>query len=125
VPCRRLLSRPLPSPRLGPTARWPGLQEALASPGLIAGGVFTALALSNFSSTASQYNRDDQNAGKTYAALQWVGYGLGAAGIGTANRALHARCQAKRFCGVDPDAGQGFAGASVAGTYWNDKQEMS
>ena len=85
--------------------------------GLIAGGVFTGLALSNFSSTESQYNRGDQDAGKTYAALQWVGYGLGAAGIGTAIVLFTLDAKPSGSVALTPMLGQGFAGASVAGTY--------
>jgi hypothetical protein len=85
--------------------------------GLIAGGVCTGLALSNFSSTESQYDRDAQNAGKTYAALQWVGYGLGAAGIGTAIVLFTLDAKPGGSVALTPILGQGFAGASVAGTY--------
>jgi len=85
--------------------------------GLIAGGVCTGLALSNFSSTESQYNRDDQEAGKTYAALQWVGYGLGVVGIGTAIVLFTLDAKPSGSVALTPMLGQGFAGASVAGTY--------
>jgi hypothetical protein len=85
--------------------------------GLIAGGVCTGLALSNFSSTESQYNRGDQDAGKTYAALQWFGYGLGAAGIGTAIVLFMLDAKPSDSVALTPMLGQGFAGASVAGTY--------
>jgi hypothetical protein len=85
--------------------------------GLIAGGVFTALALSNFSSTESQYDRNDQNAGKTYAALQWLGYGVGAVGIGTAIVLFTLDTKPSGSVALTPMLGQGFAGASVAGTY--------
>jgi tetratricopeptide (TPR) repeat protein len=85
--------------------------------GLAGGGVCTALALSKFSSTESQYNRSAESAGKTYAALQWVGYGVGAAGIATAILLFTLNPSASSPVALTPMLGQGFAGASVAGTY--------
>jgi hypothetical protein len=85
--------------------------------GLVAGGVCTGLALSNFSSTESKYKPSDESAGKTYAALQWVGYGVGVAGIGTAIVLFTLNAKPTSSTALIPMLGQGFAGASVAGTY--------
>jgi tetratricopeptide (TPR) repeat protein len=115
VPTAAVTTAAQPPARSYRTLAW--VAGGVGVAGLIAGGVFTALALSNFSSTASQYNRDDQNAGKTYAALQWVGYGLGAAGIGTAIVLFTLDAKPSGSVALTPMLGQGFAGASVAGTY--------
>jgi hypothetical protein len=85
--------------------------------GLVAGGVCTGLALSKFSSTEAKYKPSDESAGKTYAALQWVGYGVGAAGIGTAIVLFTLDAKPSGSVALTPMLGQGFAGASVAGTY--------
>ena len=85
--------------------------------GLVAGGVCTGLALSKFSSTEWQYNSGDESAGKTYAALQWVGYGVGVAGVGTAIVLFMLDTKPTGSVALTPMLGQGFAGASVAGTY--------
>jgi hypothetical protein len=51
---------------------------------LALGGVFTYLYQSAFSDTRAQYDPDRESAGKTYSYLQFVCYGLGAAGVTTA-----------------------------------------
>ena len=52
--------------------------------GLALGGVFTYLYQSAFSDTQKQYNPSRESSGKTYSALQFVCYGVGAAGVVTA-----------------------------------------
>ena len=48
------------------------------------GGIFTYLSQSAFSDTEKQYNPSKESTGKTYADIQGVCYGLGAAGVVTA-----------------------------------------
>ncbi len=51
---------------------------------LATGGIFTYLSQSAFSDTEKQYNPSKDSTGKTYADIQGVCYGLGAAGVVTA-----------------------------------------
>jgi hypothetical protein len=104
-----------PPARSNKTLAW--ITGGVGAAGLVAGGVFTGLALSKFSSTESQYNPSDESAGKTYAALQWVGYAVGVAGIGTAIVLFALDSKPTGSVALTPMLGQGFAGASVAGTY--------
>jgi hypothetical protein len=55
-----------------------GVAAALAGAGL------GYLANSNFNDVEREYNADKEKTGKRYNTLQFVGYGLGAAGITTA-----------------------------------------
>jgi hypothetical protein len=48
------------------------------------GGVFTYLYQQAYADTRAQYNPERESAGRTYSYLQFVGYGLGAAGVATA-----------------------------------------
>jgi len=84
---------------------------------LAAGGIFTGLAVSKFSSTESQYDPSAESAGKTYAGLQWVGYGLGVAGGATAAVLFILDARTNRSVALSPMLGEGFAGASAIGTY--------
>jgi hypothetical protein len=52
--------------------------------GLAAGGAFAYLANNAFSEVEREYNADKEKSGKTYNMLQFVGYGVGAAGLTTA-----------------------------------------
>ena len=104
-----------PPARSSNTLAW--VAGGIGVAGLVAGGVCTGLALSNFSSTEKQYKPSDESAGKTYAALQWVGYGVGLAGIGTAIVLFTLNAKPTGSTALIPMLGQGFAGASVAGTY--------
>jgi hypothetical protein len=104
-----------PPARSSNTLAW--VAGGIGVAGLVAGGVCTGLALSNFSSTEKQYKPSDDSAGKTYAALQWVGYGVGLAGIGTAIVLFTLNAKPTGSTALIPMLGQGFAGASVAGTY--------
>jgi tetratricopeptide (TPR) repeat protein len=104
-----------PPARSSNTLAW--VAGGIGVAGLVAGGVCTGLALSNFSSTESKYKPSDESAGKTYAALQWVGYGVGLAGIGTAIVLFTLNAKPTGSTALIPMLGQGVAGASVAGTY--------
>ena len=104
-----------PPARSSNTLAW--VAGGIGVAGLGAGGVCTGLALSNFSSTEKQYKPSDESAGKTYAAVQWVGYGVGLAGIGTAIVLFTLNAKPTGSTALIPMLGQGFAGASVAGTY--------
>ena len=50
---------------------------------LALGGVFTYLYRSAFDDTLARYDPERESAGKTYSYLQFVCYGLGAAGVTT------------------------------------------
>jgi tetratricopeptide (TPR) repeat protein len=63
---------------------WPWVIGGVGVAALGLGGLFTYLSQSAFSDTRAQYDPDRESAGKTYSYLQFVGYGLGAAGITTA-----------------------------------------
>lgn len=104
-----------PPARSGNALAW--VAGGIGVAGLVAGGVCTGLALSNFSSTESKYKPSDESAGKTYAALQWVGYGVGVVGIGTAIVLFMLDTKPTGSTALIPMLGQRFAGASVAGTY--------
>lgn len=115
IPVEAMIAAPPPPAPSSHALAW--VAGGVGVAGLAAGGVFTALALSRFSATESQYNPSAESAGKTYAALQWVGYGVGAAGIATAVVLFTLNGKPSGPVGLAPILGQGFAGASVAGTY--------
>lgn len=86
---------------------------------LAMGGVFTYLYRDAFADTETRYNPDRESAGKTYSYLQFVGYGLGVAGITTAIILL-----AKSDAGatgttvsLTPAVGPRLAGAELAVRY--------
>jgi hypothetical protein len=57
---------------------------AVGLAGLLAGGGFTFLANKTFNEVEREYSADKEKTGKRYNLLQFVGYGVGAAGLATA-----------------------------------------
>ena len=84
---------------------------------LAAGGVFTGLALKDFSDIEHQYDRGKESQGKTYAALQWVGYCVGGAAIVTAVILLATGRDAPKSVALVPTVGPGVAGAALSGSF--------
>ena len=84
---------------------------------LVAGGVFTYLASSNFSDVEKKYDPGKTSDGKTYATLQFVGYGVGAAAIVTAVILLATGDDSHRSVALAPAVGPGFTGAALSGTF--------
>jgi len=82
------------------------------------GGLFTYLSQSAFSDTRAQYNPDRESAGRTYSGLQFVGYGLGAAGIVTAIVMLSLeRSSTPGRVSLVPAVGPQLAGAQLHVSY--------
>jgi tetratricopeptide (TPR) repeat protein len=115
TPVQAVATETQPPPRSYSNLAWIAGGVGVAC--LVAGGIFTGLAASKFSSTESQYDANVESAGKTYQALQWVGYGLGAAGIATAVVLFTRNNQTSGTVALSPIVGQGFAGASIGGSY--------
>jgi hypothetical protein len=84
---------------------------------LVAGGVFTYLAYSNFSDVEKKYDPGKTSDGKTYATLQFVGYGVGAAAIVTAVILLVTGDDSHKSVALAPAVGPGFTGAALSGTF--------
>jgi tetratricopeptide (TPR) repeat protein len=84
---------------------------------LATGGVFTGLALKDFSDVEKKYDRGKESQGKTYAALQWVGYGVGGAAIVTAVILLATGKDTPKSVALSPTVGPGLAGAALNGSF--------
>jgi hypothetical protein len=84
---------------------------------LATGGVFTGLALKDFSDIEKKYDRGKESQGKTYAAVQWVGYGVGGAAIVTAVILLATGKDASQSVALAPTVGPGIAGAALSGSF--------
>ena len=84
---------------------------------LVTGGVFTGLALKDFSDIEHKYDRGKESQGKTYAALQWVGYCVGGAAIVTAVILLATGRDAPKSVALAPTVGPGIAGAVLSGSF--------
>ena len=84
---------------------------------LATGGVFTGLALKDFSDIEKKYDRGKESQGKTYAALQWVGYGVGGAAVVTAVILLATGRDAPKSVALAPTVGPGIAGAALSGSF--------
>jgi hypothetical protein len=85
--------------------------------GLVVGGIFTYLALSDFSDVEKKYNPGKYNDGKTYAIAQCFGYGVGGAAIVTAVILLATGRDAPKPVVLAPAVGPGMAGAALSGTF--------
>jgi hypothetical protein len=83
------------------------------------GGVFTYLYRSAYNDTRAKYDPDRESAGRTYSYLQFVGYGLGAAGLTTAVILLATGGNDKRDnpVSISPAFGSRFAGAELTAHY--------
>jgi hypothetical protein len=84
---------------------------------LIAGGVFTYLALTSFSDIEKKYDPGKEDRGKTYAALQFVGYGVGGAAIAAAVILLATGGDSHKSIAFAPALGPNVAGASLSGAF--------
>ena len=84
---------------------------------LATGGVFTGLALKDFSDVERKYDRGKESQGKTYAALQWVGYGVGGAAIVTAVILVATGRDTPKSVALTPTVGPGVAGAALSGSF--------
>jgi len=84
---------------------------------LATGGVLTGLALKDFSDIEKKYDRGKESQGKTYAALQWVGYGVGGAAIVTAVILLATGRDASQSVALSPTLEPGVAGAALSGSF--------
>ena len=83
------------------------------------GGVFTYLYRSAFSDTQKQYDPGKESDGKTYSVLQFVCYGIGAAGVVTAIILARSESSAPKGSSVTilPAVGPRVAGAALNITY--------
>jgi hypothetical protein len=81
------------------------------------GGAFTYLALSDFSDVEKKYDPSKDSQGKTWAKVQWVGYGVGAAAIVTAVILLATGKDAPKSVALTPAVGPGMAGAALSGSF--------
>ena len=84
---------------------------------LAAGGVFTYLAYSDFSDVEKKYDSGKTSSGKTYAALQFVGYGVGGAALVAAAILLATGDDSHRSLALAPAVRPGFTGAALGGTF--------
>jgi hypothetical protein len=86
--------------------------------GLLAGGVFTALAVLDFSDVETKYDPGMMCDGETFATLQWVGYGVGAAAIATAIILFATgKDTPPNSVVLAPTVGPGMAGAALSGRF--------
>ena len=86
--------------------------------GLIAGGVFTCLAVLDFSDVETKWDPGKKSDGDTFATLQWVGYGVGAAAIATAIILLATgKDTPPNSVVLAPTVGPGMAGAALSGSF--------
>ena len=84
---------------------------------LATGGVFSYLASTNFSDIEKKYDSSKDSQGKTYATLQWVGYGVGGAAIVTAVILLVTGNNTPSSVVLVPSVGPSLAGAALSGTF--------
>ena len=84
---------------------------------LATGGVFSYLASSDFSDVEKKYDSSKDSQGKTYATLQWVGYGVGGAAIVTAVILLVTGNNTPSSVVLVPSVGPSLAGAALSGTF--------
>ena len=96
-------------------AAW--VQVGVGVAGLTTGGVFSYLALKDFSDVEKKYDRGKESQGKTYAALQWVGYGVGGAAVVTAVILLATGRDTPTSVALSPTVGPGVAGAALSGSF--------
>jgi hypothetical protein len=80
------------------------------------GGVFTYMYRSAYADTRAQYDPGRESAGRTYSYLQFVCYGLGAAGVATGAILLFRSDQGTQVS-VVPALGPRLAGAEVQVRY--------
>ena len=84
---------------------------------LAMGGAFTYVALTDFSDIQTQYDPSKESQGKTFAALQWLGYGLGGAAIVTAVILIATVRDTPKSGAIAPAVGPGSAGAALSGSF--------
>jgi hypothetical protein len=84
---------------------------------LVTGGIFTYLASSGFSDVEKKYDPGKYSDAKTYAILQFVGYGLGGAAIVTAAILFATGNDSHGSLVLAPAVGPGLTGAALSGTF--------
>jgi hypothetical protein len=84
---------------------------------LATGGVFSYLASTNFSDIKKKYDPGKESQGKTYATVQWIGYGVGGAAIVTAVILLLTSKDTTNSVVLVPSVGPSIAGAALSGTF--------
>jgi hypothetical protein len=84
---------------------------------LLAGGVFSYLALTDFSDVEHKFDSGKESEGKTFATVQWIGYGVGGAAVVTAVILLVTRRDTPSSAVLVPSVGPSMAGAALSGTF--------
>lgn len=84
---------------------------------LVAGGVFSYIALTDFSDVEHKFDSGKESEGKTFATVQWIGYGVGGAAIVTAVILLVTGKETPSPVVLVPSVGPSMAGAALSGTF--------
>jgi hypothetical protein len=97
------------------TAAW--ILGGVGVAALVTGGVCSLMAASKFSDVAKKYDPGKESDGKTFATVQWVGYGVGAAAVTTAVILAVTRPSSSGSVAFAPAVGPGQAGAVLGGRF--------
>jgi hypothetical protein len=97
------------------TAAW--ILGGVGVAALVTGGVCTALATSRFSDVEKKYDPGKESDGKTFATVQWIGYGVGAAAVTTAVILAVTGKRSSGAVALAPAVAPGQAGAVVSGRF--------
>ena len=84
---------------------------------LVTGGVSTWMASSKFSDVEKKYDPGKESDGKTFATVQWIGYGVGAAALTTAVILAVTGKSSSSPVALAPAVAPGQAGAVVSGSF--------
>lgn len=97
------------------TAAW--ILGGVGVAALVTGGVCTLMATSRFSDVEKKYDPGKERDGKTFATVQWIGYGVGAAAVTTAVILAVTGKRSSGSVALAPAVVSGQAGAVVGGRF--------
>lgn len=97
------------------TAAW--ILGGVGVAALVTGGVCTLMATSRFSDVEKKYDPGKESDGKTFATVQWIGYGVGAAAVTTAVILAVTGKRSSGSVALAPAVASGQAGAVVSGRF--------
>jgi hypothetical protein len=97
------------------TAAW--ILGGVGVAALVTGGVCTLMANSKFSDVEKKYDPGKESDGKTFATVQWIGYGVGAAAVTTAVILAVTGKSSSGPVALAPTVAPGQAGAVVSGRF--------
>lgn len=97
------------------TAAW--ILGGVGVAALVTGGVCTLMANSKFSDVEKKYDPGKESDGKTFATVQWIGYGVGAAAVTTAVILAVTGKRSSGSVALAPAVASGQAGAVVSGRF--------